>query len=84
MFLLIGFRICRFRDSFIASISLRLRTGISDSGLSEKIENISLKTWLYGTAAELPMSIPEKYKTLMLCQKIKNLNKYFINEIVKG
>ena len=59
-------------------------TGISDSGLSEKIENISLKTWLYGTAAELPMSIPEKYKTLMLCQKIKNLNKYFINEIVKG
>ncbi|MGP1490156.1 MAG: ATP-binding cassette domain-containing protein [Treponema sp.] len=58
-------------------------TGISASGLNEKIENISLDTWLYGTAADLPKSIPEKYKTLKLCQKIKNINKYFINEMLK-
>lgn len=59
-------------------------TGISESGLNEKIENVTVKTWLYGTASELPIDIPEKYKDFKLCKKIRNLSKEAINEIIKG
>lgn len=59
------------------------QTGISNEGLDCKVENIPVKTWLIGKAADLKADLPKEIGKINPCLTIRDLNKNQITEILR-
>ena len=59
------------------------QTGISNEGLSKKVEGISVRTWLLGKADDISSNLPICVGNINPCLTIKDLNKKQITEILK-